>query len=295
MPVQKLSTPLALKKPKSLKAMHDSQLIFLKLGGSLISQKDQADTARLELIHALLGQISAFIKDNPDQKILLGHGSGSFGHMPARVYGTRDGVYTPTEWAGYQEVWWHARQLNQIVLELGTRLSLPLLSFPPSAMVITRQHVIQTWDTQPIQSALEHGIIPLVYGDVVTDLAIGGTILSTEDLFLHLARQFKPARVLLAGIEEGVFADYPKNQVLLKSIPANARLDESVTTSGFVDVTGGMRAKLVIAQQICLENPGTEVRIFSATNPDQMRAALEGEPLGTLIHYANRPDPVEHN
>lgn len=55
--------------------------------------------------------------------------------------------------------------------------------------------------------ALANGILPVVYGDVVFDEVRGGTILSTEDLFQHLAHQLHPERVLLAGLEAGVWAD----------------------------------------------------------------------------------------
>ncbi len=41
------------------------------------------------------------------------------------------------------------------------------------------------------------------------DRAKGGTILSTEELFEYLARELRPQRILLAGLEEGVWADFP--------------------------------------------------------------------------------------
>jgi isopentenyl phosphate kinase len=44
---------------------------------------------------------------------------------------------------------------------------------------------------------------------------LGGTILSTEDLFTYLAGLLHPEQILLAGNEPGVWADFPKNSRLL--------------------------------------------------------------------------------
>jgi len=96
-----------------------SNLIFLKLGGSLITDKSQAETALPDLIFNLLSDLKRHLYQNADQKILLGHGSGSFGHHAAAKYGTRNGVSTLEEWRGFREVWESARKLNQIVLDIG--------------------------------------------------------------------------------------------------------------------------------------------------------------------------------
>ena len=61
-------------------------------------------------------------------------------------------------------------------------------------------------------------MIPLVNGDTIFDDQRGGTILSTEDLFIYLARQLHPERILLAGLEEGVWADYPACTQLIGEI-----------------------------------------------------------------------------
>ena len=71
--------------------------MLLKLGGSLITDKNQPNQARHNLIHRIAEEISTIIKENPGMRIVLGHGSGSFGHMPAHRYGTRNGVKNGTE------------------------------------------------------------------------------------------------------------------------------------------------------------------------------------------------------
>jgi isopentenyl phosphate kinase len=60
------------------------ETIFLKLGGSLITNKDQAHTALIDQIDAIGKQIKQYCQENPENRLLLGHGSGSFGHVAAR-------------------------------------------------------------------------------------------------------------------------------------------------------------------------------------------------------------------
>jgi len=264
--------------------MSDQSLTFLKLGGSLITDKDQPETALIDQIDELLSQIACWHLANPNQRLLLGHGSGSFGHHAAAKFGTRQGVHTPEEALGYQQVWFSARKLNQIIIERAHVLRLPLVAFPPSAAITADDHEIQTWNLQPIAQSLEMGLIPLVYGDVVSDLAIGGTILSTEDLFVHLARAIRPNRILLAGRIKGVYADFPANQHLLTHLSAQSEPFAFVRGSASQDVTGGMLTKVQSMQALCRELPGLSVQIFSAVSPGALRQALDGAAIGTTIN-----------
>ena len=264
--------------------MSDRSLTFLKLGGSLITDKDQPETALIEQIKDLLVQIAEWRLDNPSQRLLLGHGSGSFGHHAAAKYGTHQGVHSHEDALGYQQVWHGARSLNQTFITLAQSLNLPLIAFPPSACITSDDHEIKTWNLQPISQSFKMGLIPLVYGDVVSDLKLGGTILSTEDLFLHLAHSLRPDRILLAGRVEGVYADFPSDQKLLPNISAQSDFSEILQGSASQDVTGGMATKVLSMQALCRELPGLSVQIFSAVTPGALRLALEGAAIGTTIH-----------
>ena len=87
-------------------------ITFLKLGGSLITDKSSAHTARIDVIRRIGLEILDAWSENKGP-LLIGHGSGSFGHIPAKKYGTRDGVSTKSEWAGFAEVHAEATILNE--------------------------------------------------------------------------------------------------------------------------------------------------------------------------------------
>jgi isopentenyl phosphate kinase len=260
-------------------------LYFLKLGGSLITDKNQPHTAHLDVIHRLATEIASARKENQNLKLLLGHGSGSFGHFPAKIFGTRDGVYNPKEWLGFENVWKEARDLNQIIVDALTSFDIPVISFPPSSMVIAENKTIKVWGMTPITKALDAGLIPLLYGDVIFDLKIGGTIFSTEELFEHLALSLKPEKILIAGIEEGVWQDFPANQHLIDLINQDTKPDVLNNFGGSisVDVTGGMMEKVKSMLNLSYLLPNLEINIFSGITPGNVRKSLNGVNLGTRI------------
>jgi isopentenyl phosphate kinase len=267
---------------------HPNMLTFLKLGGSLITDKTRPHTPRLDVLTRLAGEVAAASQRLDGLKLLIGHGSGSYGHVPARRYNTRQGVRTPTEWGGFLEVWREAAALDRLVVDAFSNAGLNVMAFPPSASLVAHDGQVEAWDLSPIEMALQVGIIPMVFGDVIFDRAHGGTIFSTEDLFDHLARQLRPGRILLAGLEAGVWADYPRcNELVGEITPENlAQIAPGLGASAATDVTGGMSSKVLQSLALVQSIPGLEIRIFSATTPAMVERALAGEPVGTLIHAA---------
>lgn len=262
------------------------ELVFLKLGGSLITDKSQPHSARLDVLDRLAKEIAAAISKERDLQIVLGHGSGSFGHFPANKYKTRQGVNTAEEWDGFVEVWREAADLNHLVLEALANAKLPALAFPPSALVIARNGKVVNWNLDPLLQALDKHLLPVIYGDVVFDAELGGTILSTEDLFSHLVNHLRPTRLLLAGIEPGVWADFPHNTSLLPEITPEslALVENGLRGSSATDVTGGMADKVRQVLSLVKAFHGLNGSIFSGEIPGNVQRALLGEPIGTIIH-----------
>lgn len=260
-------------------------LKFLKLGGSLITDKHRERTPRPEVLQRLAGEIAAALRRSPGLRLVLGHGSGSFGHIPAKQYGTRQGVYTAEDWQGFTEVWRAAVELNQIVMAALAKAGLPALPFPPSACVLAEDGSVATWELGPIEAALQAGLLPVVFGDVVFDTRRGGTILSTEDLFDHLAPRLCPAQVLLAGLEPVVWADFPYCTHRVEEITPNtlAQVAPVLQGSAAADVTGGMASKVQQSLFLVQAIPGLQVRIFSGEESGAVERALSGEAVGTLI------------
>ncbi len=260
-------------------------MVFLKLGGAAITDKTKPRTSLPQRIEDLAGQIARAWKDNPEMRLVIGHGSGSYGHFSAKKYNTKNGVVSSADWLGFAEVWDDARQLNEQVVHALLSAGLPAIAFPPSAWIVTENREPVAFMVEPIQRALENRLIPVVNGDVIFDRVSGGTILSTEDVFSLLANELHPARIILASREPGVWKDYPDNTQLASSISLSEFQSASIAAGGSagMDVTGGMAKKIALMMDILRRDPAIEITITGGMDNHSVFDALAGRPTGTRL------------
>ena len=275
-----------------------TELVFLKLGGSLITDKTQPYAVRLDKLSSLIKEIHSALSSTPNLRLVLGHGSGSFGHYAVKEHLTphqlppnslsfggesqRDeGDY----WRGFAEVWYRASQLNRYVIEALHEADVPAMAIQPSACIVSKNGVIENWELSPLESALKAGIVPVIYGDMAFDAVKGGAVLSTEVLMFYLAHRLQPKRILLAGMEAAIWADFPARlQRVEKVTPSSyAELASKVGGSHGVDVTGGMKSKVEEMLSLVQQIPNLNAQIFSGEESGNIQHALNGAVLGTLI------------
>jgi len=274
------------------------ELVFLKLGGSLITDKTQPYTPLLDMMDDLALQIATTLQAQPNLRLVIGHGAGSFGHVAASEYKTRAGYPRPSPlahrerdqneenyWEGFAEVWYQASTLNRYVMKALHKANVRAISLPPSSSVIASEGKVSVWETTPIRMALSSRMVPVIFGDVVFDEIRGGTILSTEDLFMHLARALSPERILLAGLEAAVWEDFPARTKKLEKITPQIfdMISAGIGKAEGADVTGGMESKVRQMLELIENNPELTIQIFSGTEPGNIVRALTGETLGTVI------------
>lgn len=257
-----------------------NELVFVKLGGSVITDKTQPEVARPEVIRRLAGEIAAARAARPGLGLVLGHGSGSFGHVVARRYGTRRGVHSPSDWLGFAEVAAVAARLNRIVTDSFLEAGVPVWSLQPSASARCRGGELVALETRPVQRALSRGLVPLVFGDVALDDLQGGTIISTEQIFGYLVPRLGPQRVLLVSVVDGVFEGDPLTTTSVRHVPEISsenwdRVRKDLGASHATDVTGGMLTKVEEMVRLAREVPGLEVYILSGERVDALRVALQ--------------------
>ncbi|MBC7876863.1 MAG: isopentenyl phosphate kinase family protein [Anaerolineales bacterium] len=262
-----------------------NEIVFLKLGGSLITDKDKPYTARLDKLAELSMEIKTVLDSNPNLLLILGHGSGSFGHTAAKKHGTRDGVKTTEQWRGFAEVRFQAAELNRYVMESLMNTGVAAIAFPPSSSMVSNNRKVTYHNILAMRKSLDAHLLPVVHGDVAFDESLGGTILSTEDVFAFLAEQFSPTRILLAGMEAGVWEDFPARTKLVSEIQFAdyEKMRAGIGSSASTDVTGGMKAKVEEMLSLIQKNKGLTVQIFSAEENGFLTRALKGENVGTLL------------
>lgn len=264
----------------------------IKLGGSLITDKNNPLTPRPLVIQRLAREIAAAHRQHPERQFLISHGSGSYGHVVGRRYHIRSGVSDAAGWRGFAETGYIAGQLNRLVLAALLQAGLPAISLPPSALVTCRDGRIVSGRFEPVLAAMRAGLIPLVFGDVAFDETLGGTIVSTEEVLAALADVLSPDHLTLVGIVDGVFTGDPLRDPAARLLPAlhvqeMAALRAALGESHGVDVTGGMAAKVQEMAALITRHRALRVHFISGETPGRLLAHLlaPDQPLGTTLSF----------
>lgn len=259
-------------------------LVFIKLGGSLITDKRVERSLRKGVVLRLAEEIQAARATTPDLRVVVGHGSGSFGHFAASQFKTINGVHSEAEWAAFANVANVAAELNFLVGEIFVAAGLPIWRIQPSASALSENGDIQSLNLDPIQTAIEHNIVPILYGDVSLDAVRGGTIISTEKIFHYIAYHLSVDQILLLGEVEGVYD--PAQKVVPEITPQNyPSIQAALGGSAGVDVTGGMETKVSDMLSLVHTKPSLSIRIMDGRDEGLLKTTLLGETNpGTLIH-----------
>lgn len=258
-------------------------ITLLKLGGSLITNKNAEQSFNSEIMQRISNEIRAALDEDPKLKLLISHGSGSYGHFEASKHRTADGVYTQADWAGFARVAHAAAALNHLVASHLIEAGIPVLRSAPSAIAFAQDKLLTEMYLVGVQKALAHGLVPLLYGDAVFDTVLGGTIASTETILRYLAKHLSTSRILLLGEVDGVL-DREGSVVPVITPQAYENIQEVLGKSRGVDVTGGMRSKVQDMLELVSQQPQIEVWICNGLREGLLQSALLGSiPIGTRI------------
>jgi len=264
------------------------ELVFLKLGGSLITDKRARETARHDTIARAAGEVALALGATSGLRLLLGHGSGSFGHFAAHRYHVREGYLE--DWRGYVETAAAAQRLNRLVTEALLAEGVPAVSIQPSASALAHDGLLRSMAVAPIRTLVERGAVPLIYGDVALDDVRGCTIISTEQIMAYLAPDLLPARIIMVGEVDGVYTADPQQDPAAALIPEigprnYAEIEAMLSASFGVDVTGGMADKVRTLYALAAQHPGLTARIVGGREPGVIERVLRdpSAPLGTLV------------
>ncbi|PIR63471.1 hypothetical protein CO051_03170 [Candidatus Roizmanbacteria bacterium CG_4_9_14_0_2_um_filter_39_13] len=264
------------------------EIVCIKLGGSLITDKNKPYTARPQIITQLVTELKKAFQDNPNLNLVLGNGAGSFAHQSAQKYDTYNGFSTKEGALGACVVHNDAAKLNSILVEECIKQELPVYSLQPSAMMLANNRSLSDSYWSSLNVLLKKRIIPFVYGDVILDTSTGSTIFSTDTLFriigTYLKEQGYTIRMIHVGDYSGVLDK--DGQVISQITPDTYdSMKDALTSSESTDVTGGM--KLKVEEMIKLAKKGVTSYIIDGTLPGNISIALSSRSVGTQILSTN--------
>lgn len=263
------------------------KIIFLKLGGSLITDKEKPFTVKIDVIKNLARQISEALKTKPELNLLIGNGGGSYPHYPAVKYNMKEGIKNETQKMGFCEVQDAAARLNRLIVKELLKVKVKAISVNPSSMIIAQGGKIKNFYIDPIIKFLQLGLIPVIYGDIVFDEILGAKIFSTEQLLSYLAVYFKKLgwlvdKIIHSGTTVGVLDNQGKLIPLITRKTIKQIESTFIKPKGF-DVTGGMAHK--VNEALNLTNLGIKTLIINGNaKKNLLRNALLGIAVeGTTI------------
>jgi isopentenyl phosphate kinase len=221
-------------------------LIFIKLGGSVITHKDIPFKENISAIKRLAGEIGKTSRKTKSL-FIVGHGGGSYPHVPAKKYKTHKGLVGKDGLRGLSEVQDAAARLNRIVIGELIKAGLNAVSLSPSSFIYARNGKPAKSFLEPLKKLLKVGGVPVVYGDVVMDEKMGCSILSTESIFAYLVKRLKKdfeiKRIIYCTDTDGVYDSQGKTIPLIT--PKNfSEVKKQIKGSKSTDVTGGMIHKV---------------------------------------------------
>jgi len=242
------------------------------MGGSVITDKSKPFVASIEIIQKLAKKIKGFKNKNTD--LIIGHGGGSFPHVPASKYQTQKGIINKNSVWGLSLTADAAIQINRIVMTEFLKLKYKVISFAPLSFIYDEKIIIDH-----IKKALEIGIMPIIYGDVIMNKRQGFEIYSGEKtldiLATKLSKFYKKIKVIYYTNTNGVYDNKGKTIPLI-TLKNFKDIEKYLQGSGSTDVTGGMihkveesikliqklDAEVYILNGFELKNRGTKISRF---------------------------------
>jgi isopentenyl phosphate kinase len=242
----------------------------LKLGGSLITEKDSRETVDEDALADALDAVAG-AREATGEDLILVHGGGSFGHYHAAERGVTasEGTRDARDVVAIHDA---MGRLNATVVDgLHDR---DVSAVPVRPLSLASKDADGTLDlpTQGVARLLAEGFYPVLHGDGVVQTGAGVTILSGDELVVALARSLPVDRVGLCSTVPGVL---DSEGVVVDRIDRYEDVAAALGGSDATDVTGGMAGKV----RTLLDLP-VPAHVFG---PDGLRAFLDGGSPGTLV------------
>lgn len=257
-------------------------VIFIKYGGSIITDKSSATSVSRDTIRKLNKQLQ-YLTSQSAFSFILGNGGGSFGHYFAEKYQLYDGKLNFNTFYGICEGKNGNNYLNGLVIKDLLKRGIPACSVRISMPYILGD-CVKSWEE--VFLYLESAIIPVLYGDILLISNMQYKIISTEQVFCDLAQylskykrqEYHIKKFILCTSTNGVLDENGEN---IPIISVDFK-DSSIFwhKKKEYDVTGGMREKVEKSLKLASLAP---VQIIDGRQKNAIIKAVNDEHIGTII------------
>jgi len=244
-------------------------MILIKLGGSIVTNKERPQSARRKTIDNILKQIKKI-----DEPKILVHGGGSYGHYWSVKYGmhTKPARYSLK---GLSVVKNSMIELDKIILDSTAKNRLNAYSLPPTDFMN---------GNKPIRSKIEKigkiaksGLVPVTYGDALWYGQKKSYILSGDVIMTAIAKVLKPRLSVFVLNVDGVYSDTKSKKLIYDFKKETPKISKNS-----MDVTGGMTRKITEATK--MSKSGLKVFFVNGNKSQRITDAVSGKKFeGTLF------------
>jgi len=244
-------------------------MILIKLGGSIITNKEKPLSARRKTIDNILKQIRKI----KEPKIIV-HGGGSYGHYWSVKYGmhTKPAKY---DLKGVSVVKNSMIELNKIILDAAVKNRLNPYSLPPTDFMSGNRSIKSKILT--INDIAKSGLTPVTYGDALWYGQKKSYILSGDVIMTALAKVLKPRLSVFVLNVDGVYSNMKS-----KKLVYDFKKEKPSISTNKMDVTGGMTRKITEATK--MSRSGLKVFFANGNKPQRITDAVSGKKFeGTLF------------
>lgn len=244
-------------------------MILIKLGGSIITNKQKPLTPNISAINKIAAQLKKV-----REPIIIVHGGGSFGHYWSVRYDmhTKPAKYSKK---GVALVKNSMVELNKIILDSFLKNELIPYCLPPTDFMFSDK--ADAKKVKEIARIAKDGLVPVSYGDVLWHGKNKFYILSGDRIMEILAKILKPRLAIFVLNVDGVYSDM-KTKKLLYEIKGQ----ETTISEVEMDVTGGMARK--IKEAMMISKGGIDVFLVNGNKPERIVNAIKGKKFeGTIF------------
>ncbi|HZW57038.1 MAG TPA: isopentenyl phosphate kinase [Nitrososphaerales archaeon] len=250
------------------------RVTVLKLGGSLITEKDRPLTPNTRAIRAAVRAIRLSRLPSASHRLFLVHGGGSFGHYYAKRYDLSSSRFSSVDPKAVSLTSFAMRQLHCIVLSELIRQKVNCRTIEAPDMLDQRGH-LSNLGSSLVPLLFETNLIPVSFGDVSVTKG-GARIISGDEVCIALARKFDVSRVIFAMDVDGIYPDSSLRGRILSKLDRSSLASLQVKSSPRkFDVTGGVGHKLELAMK--LSELGCEVFFLNGNKTERLERCLLGE------------------
>ncbi|MFQ6084997.1 MAG: isopentenyl phosphate kinase [Candidatus Bathyarchaeia archaeon] len=260
--------------------------MILKLGGSVLTDRRKPFTLNEENVRRLSREIARGY-DKEKMSLVVVHGAGSFGHPIVAKSGIHKGISRPDQLLAFAETQRWQNYLNVLITKSLQGEGLPAIPHQTSSHSLLRSGRIVRMPLDALKGFLRIGLVPVLYGVPAYDEIQGCSILSGDQIAPYIAKELGAERIIHGTNVDGIFTDDPVRNPdarLISEITSEniEEVKERLSTSSFIDVTGGMLGKVL--ELMDLAKMGITSQIINANKPGLLEGALAGkEGLGTTV------------